>query len=70
MEAALNEGEDFELLFTLSQNDCEKLLKNWDESVPISRIGAITEIANNMQIKMPNGQTNDLKVKGYEHLKD
>jgi thiamine-monophosphate kinase len=69
LEAALNEGEDFELLFTISQNDCEKLLKSWDESVLISRIGVITETAK-MQIKMPNGQISDLEVKGYEHLKD
>ena len=68
LEAALNEGEDFELLFTLSQNDCEKLLKNWDESVAISRIGVITETAK-MQIKMQDGQIKDLEVKGYEHLK-
>jgi len=68
LESALNEGEDFELLFTLSQNDCEKLLKNWNESVPISRIGVITE-TNKMQIKMPDGQINTLEVKGYEHLK-
>ena len=68
LEAALNEGEDFELLFTLSQNDCEKLLKNWKESVPVSRIGVITDTAR-MQIKMPDGQINDLEVKGYEHLK-
>jgi len=69
LEAALNEGEDFELLFTLSQNDCEKLLKRWDESVQISRIGVIAE-TNKMQIKVPSGQIKDLEVKGYEHLKD
>ncbi len=69
LEAALNEGEDFELLFTLSQNDCEKLLKHWDKSVPISRIGVTTETAR-MQIKVPSGQIKDLEVKGYEHLKD
>ena len=69
LEAALNEGEDFELLFTLSPNDCEQLLKSWNESVPISRIGVITE-TDRMQIKVPGGQINDLEVKGYEHLKN
>ena len=69
LEAALNEGEDFELLFTLSQNNCEKLLESWNEHMSISRIGVITETTN-MQIKTPGGQINDLEVKGYEHLKD
>jgi len=69
LSCALNDGEDFELLFTLSQGDCRKLLKDWAEPVAITQIGTITD-TKKMQIKMPDGQINDLQARGYEHLKD
>lgn len=66
--SALNDGEDFELLFTLSIEDCEKLLKEWDGPVAITRIGTITE-TKKMQIKMSDGRISDLQPKGYNHFK-
>jgi len=69
LNSALNDGEDFELLFTLSQSDCQKLLDKWDEPMPITQIGTITNTGK-MQIKMPDGQIKDLQAKGYEHLKN
>jgi len=68
LNSALNDGEDFELLFTLSQEDCQKLLKIWDEPIPITQIGQITD-TKKMQIKMPDGQINDLQPRGYNHLR-
>ena len=68
LSSALNDGEDFELLFTLSQGECEKLLKNWDGPIPITRIGTVTD-TKKMQIKMPDGQIKDLQAGGYDHLK-
>ena len=67
LESALNNGEDFELLFTLSQADCSKLLKKWDEPVPITKIGEIIEPPA-FKIKMPDGLIRDLETKGYDHL--
>lgn len=69
LNSALNDGEDFELLFTLSQEDCQKLLDKWDEPIPITQIGEIVGTGK-MQIKMPDGRISDLQVKGYEHLKN
>ena len=66
--SALNDGEDFELLFTLSQGDGERLLKMWDGPTPITRIGTVTD-TRKMQIEMPDGCLRDLKAGGYDHLR-
>jgi thiamine-monophosphate kinase len=68
LDSALNDGEDFELLFTLSQDECEKLLKRWDGPISITQIGTVTD-TKKMQIKMPDGVLGDLQVGGYDHLK-
>ncbi|MBN2137275.1 MAG: thiamine-phosphate kinase [Sedimentisphaerales bacterium] len=65
--SALNDGEDFELLFTLSPKDCENLLEGWHETVGVTRIGMITDTGK-MQITMPGGRVTDLQAAGFEHL--
>ena len=69
LNSALNDGEDFELLFTLSQEDCRILLEKWDGPTAITQIGTITE-TRKMQIKMADGRIMDLHGKGYDHLKN
>ena len=69
LNSALNDGEDFELLFTLSEKDCQRLFERWDEAIPITQIGKITD-TKKMQIRMADGQINDLQAKGYDHLKN
>jgi thiamine-monophosphate kinase len=69
LQSALNDGEDFELLFTLSQEDCLRLLEKWDEPTVITQIGSITD-TKKMQIKMTDGRVIDLHSKGYDHLKN
>lgn len=69
LAAALNEGEDFELLFTLALDQWDKLHRRWDEPVPITQVGTITNTLR-MEIKMPDGRVADLKPGGYDHLAD
>ncbi len=65
--AALNDGEDFELLFTLAPAQWEKLKQVWHDPVPITSIGAVMDTGR-MQIRMPDGRVDDLEPHGYEHL--
>jgi len=67
LAAALNEGEDFELLFTLPPGQWDRLHRRWDDPVPIAAIGGVTDTGR-MQIRMPEGQVLDLPPGGYEHL--
>lgn len=68
LDSALNEGEDFELLFTLADSHYRNLLERWDEPVTITRIGAITDTGN-VQIKIRDGLIEELQAGGYDHLK-
>ena len=66
LDAALNDGEDFELLFTISAENYEKLFAGWDMPTDITKIGKIA--GSGLRIKMSNGETIDLEAKGYDHL--
>ena len=68
LQAALNNGEDFELLFTVSQEDYQVLSEKWDDPTPVTQIGDVTE-AGKMQIRTPDSRLEDLEAGGYEHLK-
>jgi len=69
LDAALNEGEDFELLFTLSPEQWDRLHRRWDDRVPITEIGTITRTGR-MEIRMLDGRAVELKPGGYDHLAD
>ena len=62
--AALNGGEDYELLFTIQQADFEKI-KNHPE---ISTIGYMTEAANGKKLMTRNEHVVDLKAQGWVHM--
>ncbi len=66
IKSALNDGEDFELLFTLSEDEYGKLMKSWDMEVKISAIGRIIEGDKMWLIK--DGGKFDLKPAGFDHL--
>ena len=67
VHSALCDGEDFELLFTLSEADCAKLLKTWDRPLPLARIGIITDTGK-VQVRTPGAPIQDLKETGYDHF--
>jgi thiamine-monophosphate kinase len=67
LDAALNEGEDFELLFTLAPDQWDRLHRHWDDPVPLTRIGTITTTAR-LEIRRPDGSRADLQPGGYDHL--
>jgi len=62
---ALSGGEDYELLFTLSQADYDKLVLNEQISV----IGYMTEAEQGATIITKGGSTYPLTAQGWNHLK-
>jgi len=65
--AALNDGEDFELLFTLSPVEYEKLIDVWDMHVPISNIGVIRQ-ERGIEMITKDGNVVEVTAKGFDHL--
>ncbi|MEA5461396.1 thiamine-phosphate kinase [Arcicella sp. LKC2W] len=64
MTAALNGGEDYELLFTVKQEDYEKI-KNMND---ISIIGYMTNEVLEPQMMMKSGTLVKITAPGYEHF--
>ena len=62
---ALSGGEDYELLFTIKQDDYEKLTLNEQISV----IGYITEADQGAKIKTKGGNTFDVSAQGWNAFK-
>lgn len=62
---ALSGGEDYELLFTIKQEDYEKLTLNEQISV----VGYITEAEQGAKIKTKGGNTYDITAQGWNAFK-
>ncbi len=67
LDSVLNEGEDFELLFTITKKEYDKLMAGWRDDLKITKVGVVTNTGK-MQIRKANGVICDLKVGGYDHL--
>lgn len=63
LTAALNGGEDYELLFTINIHDFEKIKKVKDVHV----IGHITEPGSGNMLITPDGNSIILKAQGWKH---
>ena len=61
---ALNGGEDYELLFTISPNDIEKL----EDTFGIAIIGRITEASEGYKLVTGGGKSHDLIAQGWKHI--
>lgn len=60
---ALNGGEDYELLFTISPEDAEKL----KGAIDLSIIGECTKPKDGFKFITPSGQVHDLVAQGWQH---
>ncbi|HEU4576025.1 MAG TPA: thiamine-phosphate kinase [Chitinophagaceae bacterium] len=61
---ALSGGEDYELVFTVSQHDYEKIISNED----ISIVGYMTALEEGRKIITKGGSQYDITAQGWNHL--
>lgn len=66
IEAALGDGEDYELLFTLPADQAERLVETQPLDAPVTRIGTIVE-GNELTRTDANGKSSPLQPSGWEH---
>jgi thiamine-monophosphate kinase len=66
LEHALGDGEDFELLFTVSPEDGKRLLDHSPISIPLTKIGEIAE-AGRYELIDQNSKAQPLKRTGWVH---
>ena len=67
----LQGGEDYELLFTIRQEDVKKLNRLFLKAdAPVSHIGEITKLPGKITLKKKNGRERSLKPStGFNHFK-
>jgi thiamine-monophosphate kinase len=66
LDAALGDGEDYELLFTLPASQADDLLKDQPLTIKVAKVGMITQDKSILLVR-PDGQKEPLKVTGWEH---
>lgn len=67
LNAALGDGEDYELLFALPAERAETLLADQPLGVPVSRIGTIVD-GDQLTLIGQDGSPTPLPVGGWEHV--
>lgn len=66
LQRALSDGEDFELLLTVSPTDAERLARDWDLSTPLTPIGTITGEPG-CWLRGDDGRCQPLPPQGWSH---
>ena len=66
LAAALGDGEDYELLFTLAPGDADVLLRDPPPAAPVTRIGRIVAGAGAV-LRHADGRREPLDAPGWEH---
>ena len=66
LAAAIGDGEDYELLFTLPPTSADRLLAQQPLDVPVSRIGEIVD-ASHVQLVHADGRVEALASTGFRH---
>ncbi len=69
LESALTEGEDFELLFTVSDKDAQKILASRAFRDKVYPVGRITATHQGVYLLDGRGRRIQLKKKGFDHFK-
>jgi thiamine-monophosphate kinase len=64
---ALNDGEDYELLFCLPAPEAEELAEEGLGDLPVSTVGEVTA-GPGSELIGADGQSRELKPSGWEHL--
>jgi thiamine-monophosphate kinase len=62
----LSDGEDFELLFTVSPADGRLLTSQWNDATPLTHIGVISE-APGCRLHQADGRIEPLPPIGWTH---
>ena len=66
LQAALADGEDYELLFALPEDQAASLVDKQPLDVPVSRIGRMVE-GNGLYLIRAGGAREELKPEGWQH---
>lgn len=66
LERALGDGEDFELLFTVSPEDGQRLMRSQPLAIPLAHVGIIEE-GRGCRLQRADGTLEPLERRGWEH---
>ncbi len=69
MLAALTDGEDFELVFTVSSKDAVRVLDGWKQRFPEVKLSCVGRILTEPGLRIRDDRgVRDLEVHGYDHF--
>ncbi|MBU1853868.1 MAG: thiamine-phosphate kinase [Candidatus Omnitrophica bacterium] len=67
-KSAIKEGEDFELVFTMSRGEGKRLTASWPFSTRLSKIGEVCRRRKGMSLVRKNGKKESMIPGGYTHF--